>query len=100
MKTKLILGMVLLLAVVAVGCRSASTVTPDELDPGTIEASIRTQILREYPSETFSVGVSVDDMGVVTLTGSVDTAAEQRRIPQLAASVAGVTKVVNSLTVK
>jgi osmotically-inducible protein OsmY len=90
---------VMLLMVVGISCRSLSTATPDEVDPGAIEASIRSQILTTYPEETFDIGISVSDEGVVTLSGSIDTAERRNRIGDLARSVAGVTRVVNQLTV-
>ena len=90
---------VMLLMVVGISCRSLSTATPDEVDPGAIEASIRTQILTTYPEETFDIGISVSREGVVTLSGSIDTAERRTRIGDLARSVAGVTRVINQLTV-
>jgi osmotically-inducible protein OsmY len=92
--------MVLVLAVVAVGCRSASTGTPDEVDPAVIEASIRTQILGAYPDETFDIGVDVTPSGVVTLKGDVDSAEQSARIADLARGVAGVTSVRNELKIE
>jgi osmotically-inducible protein OsmY len=90
---------VLALFAATTGCRSLSTATPDEVDPAAIEASIRSQILTQYPGETFDIGVSVSDAGVVTLTGTVDSAEKRTRIGQLASSVDGVDRVVNELTV-
>ncbi len=100
MKTKSIVVLTVLLAIFAVSCRTIATATPDELDPQAIEASIRSQILTEYPSETFAIGIDVTDAGVVTFEGTVDTAEQQRRIPQLAQNVAGVTKIFNRLSVR
>jgi hyperosmotically inducible periplasmic protein len=90
---------VMLLMVVGISCRSLSTATPDEVDPAAIEASIRSQILMTYPSETFDIGISVSREGVVTLSGSVDSRERRNRIGDLARSVAGVTRVVNELKV-
>lgn len=98
MKTKAIVILTVLLAMFAMSCRSAATATPDELDPAAIESAIRAQILSEYPGETFSIGVSVSDDGVVELTGTVN-AEQQRRIPQLVQQVAGVTRIINRLGV-
>ena len=89
----------MLLVLVGFGCRSMSTATPDEVDPAAIEASIRSQILTTYPGETFDVGISVSDEGVVTLSGSIDSAERKNRIGDLARSVAGVTRVINNLSV-
>ena len=95
-------GVVVLVALLAMtaGCRSTSTATPDEVDSEAIEASIRSQILSEYPDETFDVGVDVDDAGVVTLTGDVDSESQRTRIAELARAVAGVQRVVNNLRVE
>ena len=91
---------VMLLAVVAGACRSASTSTPDEIDPAVIEASIRTQILGAYPDETLDIGVDVTPDGVVTLKGDVDSAEQRTRIADLARSVAGVRRVNNELRIE
>jgi hypothetical protein len=91
---------VMALFALTVGCRSMSTATPDELDPAAIEASIRSQILAEYPDETFDLGISVANDGTVTLSGDVDSDAQKTRIGELARSVAGVDRVVNNLTVE
>lgn len=98
-KNWVVVVVALALLVTAVGCRSLSTATPDELDPAAIEASIRTQIAGAYPGETFDIGVAVTDAGVVTLTGTVDSAEKRSRFAELARSVAGVTRVDNQLTV-
>lgn len=84
----------------AAGCRSLSTATPDEIDPEAIEASIRSQILTQYPDETFDLGVDVSEAGVVTLSGDVDSESQRTRIAELARSVAGVERVVNNLHVE
>ena len=99
-KNWVVVVVALALLVTAVGCRSASTATPDEIDPTVIEASIRTQIAGAYPGETFDLGIDVTDAGVVTLTGDVDSAEKKSRIGDLARSVAGVSRVVNNLTVE
>jgi osmotically-inducible protein OsmY len=98
-KNWVVVAVALALLVTAAGCRSLSTATADELDPTAIEASIRTQIAGTYPGETFDIGVSVTDRGVVTLTGTVDSDEKRTRIADLARSVAGVTRVDNELTV-
>lgn len=100
MKTKSLVLLAVLLAIFAVSCRTVSTATPDEIDPEAIEASIRSQILTEYPSATFAIGIDVTDAGVVTFEGTVDNAEQQRRIPELAQQVAGVTRIINRLAVR
>jgi osmotically-inducible protein OsmY len=94
--------MVALMVLVTFGlaCRSMSTATPDEVDPAAIEASIRSQILTTYPGETFDIGVSVSDAGVVTLTGTVDSEEKRTRLAEVARSVDGVERVVNELRVE
>jgi osmotically-inducible protein OsmY len=99
-KNWVVVVVALALLVTAAGCRSLSTATPDEIDPAAIEASVRSQVAGAYPDETFDIGVSVSDEGVVTLTGDVDSAEQKSRIGELAGSVAGVTRVLNNLTVE
>lgn len=100
MKTKSIVVLTVLLAIFAMSCRTVANATPDELDPQAIEASIRSQILAEYPGQTFAIGIDVTDAGVVTFEGTVDNAEQQRRIPELAQQVRGVTKIFNRLAVR
>ncbi|MDX1582231.1 MAG: BON domain-containing protein [Thermoanaerobaculia bacterium] len=100
MKSKFVVVLAMMLTVAAFACRTASTATPDEIDPTVIEASIRSQIAAEYPDETFGIGIDVDDAGVVTLSGSVDTEEQRVRIPQLVQKVSGVTKIITRLTVE
>jgi osmotically-inducible protein OsmY len=88
-----------LVLVAFAGCRSLPGAAPREIRPEAIEASVRAQIATEFPSDTFSIGVSVSDQGVVTLTGSVETAAQRARIGELAASVQEVRRVDNRLTI-
>ncbi|HVT44424.1 MAG TPA: BON domain-containing protein [Thermoanaerobaculia bacterium] len=89
----------LLLVFSVVSCRSLSKGTPDEIDPEAIEASIRAQILAQYPTETFSLGIDVDRNGVVTLSGTVDNSTRRTKIGELARSVSGVTAVINNIRV-
>ena len=96
----MVVVVVMALLAATAGCRSMSTATPDEVDPEAIEASIRSQILAEYPSETFDIGVDVNDGGVVTLSGDVDSESQRTRIAELARGVAGVERVVNNLRVE
>lgn len=100
MKTKLTIVSLMILALFAAGCRTVADVTPDEIDAEAIEASIRSQILAEYPGQTFGIGIDVTDAGVVTLTGTVANAEQQRRIPQLVQQVRGVTRIINRLGVE
>ena len=88
------------LALGATGCRSIATATPDELDPGAIEAAIRSQFLVNYPDETFDIGVAVSNAGVVTLSGSVDSNERRTRLAEIARAVDGVARVVNELKVQ
>lgn len=96
--TQVVLALVVL--VTAVGCRSIATATPDAIDPAAIEASIRSQILTTYPDETFDIGISVSNSGVVTLSGSVPNEERRARLAEIARSVKGVERVVNDLTVR
>lgn len=96
MNRKFTLALVALLAVSMMACTSLNQVTPEPLDNAAMEADVRAAIAEDHPDETFDIGVSVDN-GVVTLTGTVDTAAERSSIAASARRVDGVRSVVNNL---
>lgn len=98
-RSMLVFAAVALVAVVASSCRSLPEVTGDDLDPATIEAAIRSGIAAEYPDETFDIGVEVTEEGVVTLTGTVETAAQRNRIGEIADDVHDVERVINQIDV-
>lgn len=80
-------------------CSSLNQVTPSELDDEAMEADIRASIAKVVPSQTFDIGVSVDD-GAVTLTGTVDSTTERQKIVNAAADVEGVRRIINNIQVR
>ena len=89
----------LLVAFVGSSCRSLPEVTGDDLDPAAIEAAIRGEIAAKYPGETFDIGINVTEDGVVTLSGSIDTATRRQEIGEIARDVHDVRRVINNLQV-
>jgi osmotically-inducible protein OsmY len=90
---------VALLLVFAVACGSINRQTPKQWDNDAMKADVKGKIAEVSPSKTFDIGVTVD-RGVVTLSGTVDTADEARRMGDAAKSVNGVTRVINNIQVK
>lgn len=90
----------LLAALVGGACRSLPEVTGNELDPVAIEAAIRTGIANQYPDDTFDVGISVTEDGVVTLTGTVENDTQRQKIVEIAGEVHDVERVINELEVQ
>ena len=99
MNRKMVFVLVAMLAVSMMACTSLNQVTPEPLDNAAMEADVRAEIADDHPDETFDIGVSVDN-GVVTLTGTVDTAAERSSIAASARKVDGVRSVINNLSVR
>jgi osmotically-inducible protein OsmY len=62
------------------------------------ERDVQRAFLKETSLNSSSILVTCFD-GVVTLTGSVETAADRAVADRVAKSVAGVNRVVNNLTV-
>jgi hyperosmotically inducible protein len=80
---------------------------PPPVEPGKSEAKTDTTITAEVKGKLLEdrnvSGLSIDvdtDNGVVTLKGKVKSAAEKAQALKLANSVAGVTRVVDKLTIK
>ncbi|HVR42821.1 MAG TPA: BON domain-containing protein [Thermoanaerobaculia bacterium] len=88
----------LAILVTAAACGSLNRVTPSGMDDAAMEADVRGKIAEDIPDQTFSIGVSVND-GVVTLTGSVPSASDRQRIGAAAASVDGVRRVINNISI-
>ncbi len=86
----------LFLFVFAAACGSMNRVIPTD---GAMKADVKGKIAEVYPRETTEIGVTVDH-GVVTLTGTVNTALEAQKIGEAAGSVHGVTQVINNIQVK
>lgn len=88
------------LVLFSMACGSMNRATPAEWDKTTMEADVRGKVAQAVPGKTFDIGVSVSDRRVVTLTGTVDTAAERAAIADAARSVNGVASVINNITVR
>lgn len=69
------------------------------IDDTEITAKVKASIFAEPGLKTLQIGVDTVK-GVVTLTGSVDSAASSDRVKDLAAAVAGVNSVDNRLAIK
>lgn len=89
----------LFLFVLASACGSINRVTPNSMDNTAMKADVKGKIAEVYPRETTNIGVTVDH-GIVTLTGTVDTALQAQKIGEAAGSVHGVTQVINNIQVK
>jgi osmotically-inducible protein OsmY len=98
MNRKIVLALVALMAFSLMACTSLNQVTPAPLDNAAMEADVRAAIAEDHPGQTFSIGVSVDN-GIVTLTGSVESAAQRSSIAAAANRVDGVRSVINNLTI-
>lgn len=98
-RTALVVLALLLVAFVGSSCRTLPEVTGDDLDPAAIEAAIRAEIAAKYPGETFDIGIAVTEEGVVTLSGSIDTATRRQEIGEIARNVHDVERVINELEV-
>jgi len=86
----------LFLFVFAAACGSMNRVIPTD---GAMKADVKGKIAEVYPKEATEIGVTVDH-GVVTLTGTVDTAIKAQKIGEAANSVHGVTQVINNIQVR
>jgi len=86
----------LFLFVFAAACGSINRVIPTD---GAMKADVKGKIAEVYPREATNIGVTVDH-GVVTLSGTVDTALEAQKIGEAANSVHGVKQVINNIQVK
>ena len=86
----------LFLFVFAAACGSMNRVIPTD---GAMKADVKGKIAEVYPKEATAIGVTVDH-GVVTLTGTVDTAIKAQKIGEAANSVHGVTQVINNIQVR
>lgn len=99
MKRQLSVLMVLL-ALFTVACGSMNRATPEEWDKAAMEADVRGKVAAAVPGKTFDIGVSVNDDKVVTLNGTVDTAADKQAIGDAARSVNGVASVINNIRIR
>jgi hyperosmotically inducible protein len=77
---------------------ATSGVTEALTDTG-ITTAVKTKLLADPASSSLAIHVDTAN-GIVTLTGTVSTAAEKARAEDLAKDTSGVNSVVNSLTVE
>jgi hyperosmotically inducible periplasmic protein len=80
---------------VAVGANQAE----HALENGALTAKIKSKMALDDTVKALDINIHTAD-GVVTLTGSVRSAAERTRAVQLARETAGVTSVIDRLTVR
>ena len=80
---------------VAVGAAQAQ----DALSDGALTAKIKSKMALDDTVKALSIDVDTDS-GVVTLSGSVTSAAEKAKAVQLAKETAGVTSVIDRLVVR
>lgn len=92
--------LMVLLALFSVACGSMNRATPEEWDKAAMEADVRGKVATAVPGKTFDIGVSVNDDKVVTLSGTVDTAADKQAIGDAARSVNGVASVINNIRIR
>jgi hyperosmotically inducible protein len=69
------------------------------LDNATLTGKVKAALLADKVAPGLTINVD-SNHGVVTLSGQVDTATQKARAVQVAKKIAGVSKVVNKLTVK
>lgn len=93
-------AMTALLVLLSIACGSMNRATPAEWDKTSMEADVRGKVAASVPGKTFDIGVSVSDNRVVTLNGTVDTAADRSAIVDAARSVNGVQGVVNNIRIR
>jgi hyperosmotically inducible protein len=77
----------------------ATTKAAAAIDDTAITTKVKTAVLAEPGLKTLKIDVDTKN-GVVTLAGSVDTAALKERATEIAQGVSGVKSVENNLTVK
>lgn len=77
----------------------AATKTATAVEDATITTKVKTAVLAEPGLKTLKIDVDTKN-GVVTLAGSVDTAALKERATEIAQGVNGVKSVENNLAVK
>ena len=95
----LFVPILILVAFGLVACGSMNRQTPKQWDDTAIKADVKGKIAEVYPSKTFDIGVTVDHQ-VVSLTGTVETAEQAKKIGEAAQAVNGVTRVINNIQVK
>jgi len=91
--------LVLFLFVLSAACGSINRATPSSMDDTAMKTDVKGKILETDPGKTFEIGVEVHD-GIVTLNGTVDSAAQRDDIVRAANSVHGVKRVIDNIQLK
>jgi osmotically-inducible protein OsmY len=91
--------LVAFLMIFSVACGSINRVTPKSMDDTAMKTDVKGKILETDPGKVFEIGVDVHD-GVVTLNGTVHSAAEREKIVDAANSVHGVKRVIDNIQLK
>jgi hyperosmotically inducible protein len=94
------IAIVLMLTSLVAGCRSMTGKTAGEnIDDGTITASVKSKLVADKASNMTRVNVDTNN-ATVYLNGTVETPENKARAEQLAWQVKGVKSVVNNLQVQ
>ncbi|MEX2146689.1 MAG: BON domain-containing protein [Candidatus Rokuibacteriota bacterium] len=94
------IAIVLMLASLVTGCRSMTGKSAGEnIDDGTITASVKTKLVADKASNMTRVNVDTNN-ATVYLNGTVESPEQKARAEQLAWQVKGVKSVVNNLQVQ
>ncbi len=94
------IAIVLMLASLVTGCRSMTGKSAGEnIDDGTITASVKTKLVGDTASNLTRVNVDTNN-ATVYLNGTVESPEHKARAEQLAWQVKGVKSVVNNLQVQ
>jgi osmotically-inducible protein OsmY len=88
--------LVVFLTIFGLACGSINRVIPTD---EAMKADVKGKIAEVYPKEATQIGVTVND-GVVTLTGTVESAVKAQKIGEAANSVHGVKQVINNIQVQ
>ncbi len=94
------IAIVLMLTSLVAGCRSMTGKSAGEnIDDGTITASVKSKLVADKASNMTRVNVDTNN-ATVYLNGTVETPEQKARAEQLAWQVKGVKSVVNNLQIQ
>jgi len=94
------IAIVLMLASLVAGCQTMTGKTAGEnIDDGTITASVKSKLVADKASNMTRVNVDTNN-ATVYLNGTVETPEQKARAEQLAWQVKGVKSVVNNLQIQ
>ena len=98
-KRESFLGLVLVAAMLMASCQATTGRTAGRnVDDAALTASVNAALVADKPSNFTRIDVDTTS-GVVSLTGTVETAEQRARAEQLAGRVDGVKRVINNLQV-